>query len=177
MKRRKSITRLSTLILICEAALFGQSGHLYVKPEVENIRKMPNGSKTGEVLAGTEVEVLERSGSWVKVQLTGWMQENSLTNDSTLVWGFRIRASHILLETEEEANRVLTQLRKGADFEQLAEKISKDRASGIKGGDIGEFERGEFVPEFENVAFHLKVGEISGVTKSKLGYHIIKRTK
>ncbi len=62
----------------------------------------------------------------------------------------------------------------GADFGKLAQEYSDDPGSKPEGGDLGEFERGMMVPEFETAAFALKVGEISQPVKSEFGYHIIK---
>jgi len=100
-----------------------------------------------------------------------------LTSDPTEVHGFAVRASHILVKTEEEAGNIIQQIINGTDFEELAQQHSIDRASGSKGGDLGVFGRGDLRPEFEEAVFRLKVGAISGVVKTDLGYHIIKRTK
>ncbi|MBI3989087.1 MAG: peptidylprolyl isomerase [candidate division NC10 bacterium] len=85
----------------------------------------------------------------------------------------RIRAKHILVETEEEAKKVMTRLKK-EKFEDLAKEVSLDKASGASGGDLNYFGRGQMVPEFEKVAFALKVGETSGIVKTQFGYHIIR---
>jgi peptidyl-prolyl cis-trans isomerase C len=87
----------------------------------------------------------------------------------------QIRASHILLKTAKEADDVLSQLKAGAKFEDLAKKYSIDPA-GAKGGDLGWFGKGSMIPEFEKTAFALKEGEVSGVVKTKFGYHVIKLT-
>ena len=89
--------------------------------------------------------------------------------------GDQVRASHILLKTEKEAQDVLAQLKAGGKFEDLAKKYSVDPA-GAKGGDLGWFGKGSMIPEFEKVAFSLKEGETSGIVKTKFGYHIIKLT-
>ena len=89
--------------------------------------------------------------------------------------GDQIKASHILLKTEKEAQDVLAQLKAGGKFEDLARKYSVDPA-GAKGGDLGWFGKGSMIPEFEKVAFALKEGETSGIVKTKFGYHIIKLT-
>lgn len=88
----------------------------------------------------------------------------------------QIRASHILVKTEAEANKVLARLKKGEKFEEIAKKESLDTASAKNGGDIGFFARGQLVPEFEKAAAGLKVGELSGPVKTSFGYHIIKVT-
>jgi peptidyl-prolyl cis-trans isomerase C len=86
--------------------------------------------------------------------------------------GPRIKLRHILVSTEPEANAILAQLKKGADFSTLAKEKSKC-PSAPKGGDLGWATKGMMVPEFENAAFALKKGEMSGVVKTQFGYHII----
>lgn len=87
----------------------------------------------------------------------------------------RIRASHILTNTEEEAQRAQEELRAGADFAEVAKRCSKDLTRD-RGGDLGYFKRGQMIPEFERACFNLNVGEVSGVVKTRFGYHIIKVT-
>jgi foldase protein PrsA len=85
----------------------------------------------------------------------------------------QVRASHILVETKAEADAIYTQLKNGADFAKLAKEKSIDPGSSVIGGDLGYFERGIMVPEFEDAAFSLKVGEISQPVQSDYGYHLI----
>lgn len=87
-----------------------------------------------------------------------------------------VRASHILLSTEEEGQKVLDALEKGESFEELAIRESKDSQSAINGGDLGYFSRGKFaaVQEFEKAVFELEEGEISDLVKTEVGYHIIR---
>ncbi len=85
-----------------------------------------------------------------------------------------IRASHILLRTEEEARVVLSQLEVGAGFAELARRESIDSITADNAGDVGFFSRGRMTPAFEKAAFALEVGEISEVVKTPYGYHIIK---
>ena len=82
-------------------------------------------------------------------------------------------ARHILVADEKTANDVRQQLVNGADFATLAAKYSTDTATKNNGGDLGWFAKGVMVPEFEQAAFSLKVGEISQPVKSQFGYHII----
>ncbi len=88
----------------------------------------------------------------------------------------QVHAAHILVEDEAAANKVLDQVKKNPDsFADLAKKLSKDTATAPGGGDLGSFQRGRMVPEFEQAAFALKQpGEISGVVHSPFGYHVIK---
>lgn len=89
--------------------------------------------------------------------------------------GEEVKASHILVKTEKEAQDILTQIKGGGNFAELAKKHSIDSA-GAKGGDLGWFGKGAMLPEFEKAAFALKEGEVSGIVKTKFGYHIIKLT-
>nr|WP_240548410.1 peptidylprolyl isomerase [Paenibacillus lignilyticus] len=88
----------------------------------------------------------------------------------------QVKASHILVATKAEADEIVKQLKAGADFAKLAKEKSTDVGSGAAGGDLGYFSKGAMVPEFENAAFSLKVGELSEPIKSEYGYHIIKVT-
>ncbi|MBA7493662.1 Foldase protein PrsA [subsurface metagenome] len=85
-----------------------------------------------------------------------------------------IKASHILLRTEVEAEVILSQLKVGADFVELARKESTDPGTKDKAGDLGFFSRGKMTPAFEKAAFALEIGEISEVVKTPYGYHIIR---
>jgi len=86
-----------------------------------------------------------------------------------------VRARHILLKTEDEANDIIKQLKGGADFAKLAEEKSKDTGSAKQGGDLGYFVHDAMVKPFADAAFAMKVGEISDKPiKTDFGYHVIK---
>jgi len=98
-----------------------------------------------------------------------------------------VRAQHILFKTEgktpqevevirKKALDVLAMAKKGEDFSALAKKYSED-SSASRGGDLGEFPRGQMVPEFEKAAFSLEPGAISDLVQSQFGFHIIKVNK
>jgi peptidyl-prolyl cis-trans isomerase C len=82
-------------------------------------------------------------------------------------------ALHILVKTEQQANEILKQLNKGKDFASLAKRHSLC-SSGKKGGDLGEFRRGQMAKSFEDVVFNKKVLNVHGPIKTKFGYHLIK---
>lgn len=84
-----------------------------------------------------------------------------------------VRAAHILVEEEAQAKELLAAIEGGADFHELASANSKC-PSGSRGGDLGDFGRGQMVPEFEQAAFALNIGEVSGIVKTQFGYHLIK---
>jgi peptidyl-prolyl cis-trans isomerase C len=84
-----------------------------------------------------------------------------------------VHARHILVESEDDAKAVAAELKKGADFAELAKKKSKDPGAS-DGGDLGFFTKDQMVPEFSAVAFTLEPGKISDPVKSQFGWHIIK---
>ena len=87
-----------------------------------------------------------------------------------------VRASHILVDTEDQAWAIKTRVTEGEDFSVLAQKYSKC-PSKEKGGDLGFFNRGQMVPEFENAAFSTPIGGVSDPIKTRFGWHLIKVTR
>jgi peptidyl-prolyl cis-trans isomerase D len=94
----------------------------------------------------------------------------------------RVKVRHILITTDAsttdaqaqaKAADILKQLKAGADFAELAKKYSKDPGSASKGGDVDFITRGQMVKPFEDAAFSLKPGELSGLVKTTYGYHIL----
>ena len=99
----------------------------------------------------------------------------------------QIHASHILVKVEPTAakkekakarkriQKIEKKLKKGEDFGVLAKKYSEG-PSATKGGDLGFFGRGQMVKPFEEAAFALSPGKVSGIVETKFGYHLIKVT-
>ena len=99
----------------------------------------------------------------------------------------QMRASHILIMIPQNADEllmealrhksetILDRLRRGEDFGELA-RLYSDDASAKSGGDLGFFKRGELLPEFERVTLNLQPGQVSGLVRTKLGFHIVKIT-
>jgi peptidyl-prolyl cis-trans isomerase C len=100
--------------------------------------------------------------------------------------GERVRASHILIRTPENADvktkqeardkaaGVLKEVKAGKDFAELAKHYSQDPGSAANGGDLGYFAQGQMVGPFEQAAFALKPGAVSDVVETPFGFHIIK---
>jgi peptidyl-prolyl cis-trans isomerase C len=84
-----------------------------------------------------------------------------------------VHARHILVETEDQAKKIEGELKKGADFAELAKKESKDPGAS-DGGDLGFFTKDQMVPEFSAAAFALEPGKISDPVKTQFGWHVIK---
>ena len=102
----------------------------------------------------------------------------------------QIRASHILLmyrgsarstaeRSQQDAATAIAEIRdqiaEGGEFADFAERYS-DCPSAQEGGDLGYFGPGSMVPEFENAAFALEIGQVSDVIETEFGYHLIQRT-
>ncbi|SMP51566.1 peptidylprolyl isomerase [Anoxynatronum buryatiense] len=84
----------------------------------------------------------------------------------------QVAASHILVDTEEKARELRSQLDEGADFALLAAEHSTC-PSAAQGGDLGSFGRGQMVPAFENAAFSMEAGDISDPVQTEFGWHVI----
>ena len=87
-----------------------------------------------------------------------------------------VRARHILVETREEADELVRLLEDGADFAQLAARVSRDPATRFEGGDLGYFTRQGILPAFAQVAFETDVGEVSAPFETEYGWHVLKVT-
>lgn len=108
-------------------------------------------------------------------------------NKSSFVQPEKRRASHILIrldaktpeakeKAKKEAEKILAELKQGADFAELAKKYSQDPGSAKQGGDLGFFEQGMMVKPFDDAVFSMKKGELKGPIETDFGYHIIKLT-
>lgn len=86
----------------------------------------------------------------------------------------KVHCAHILVRMRAEATAVLERLQKGEKFANVAKAVSRC-PSRRRGGDLGTFARGQMVREFEIAAFALQKGEIAPITRTKFGFHVIKR--
>ena len=84
----------------------------------------------------------------------------------------QVKARHILVEEEDLAEKIAEEIRAGKEFSEAAKEYSTC-PSKEKGGDLGYFERGKMVPEFEKAAFEGAAGELLGPVKTQFGYHLI----
>jgi len=171
-------------------------------PNVESVRITTTESdkelkKKDALLQAVEMarEFTPRHAPWV-YELPNWTAEKMRHPLSDLVEDItpdEIAASHILISyqgaerssatrTKEEAKKLADEVlakatAPGADFAALAREYSDEPGAKERGGDLGTFKKGAMAKPFEDAAFQLKVGEISGVVETPFGFHIIKRTK
>jgi peptidyl-prolyl cis-trans isomerase C len=137
-------------------------------------------------LASAEVDRLQKS-----IEITD--AEIQKAYDAQKSGYEKVKARHILIApvgspaapadaklTDEQAKAKAEEIRKklaaGGDFAELAKAESHDTGSGQRGGELGEFGRGDMVPEFDQAAFESKVGDISPVIKTQFGYHVLQVT-
>ncbi|HBE72154.1 MAG TPA: peptidylprolyl isomerase [Planctomycetaceae bacterium] len=88
----------------------------------------------------------------------------------------RAKARHILVSTEEKCNELKAEIEGGADFGKLAAEHSSC-PSGQRGGDLGEFGKGQMVPEFDEVVFTGDLNAVHGPVKTQFGYHLLEVTE
>ena len=89
--------------------------------------------------------------------------------------GKEYRARHILVDKEDEAKALIADIKKGAKFEDLAKKASKDPGSGANGGDLDWANAASYVPEFSNAMVKLEKGQMTDTPiKSQFGFHVIR---
>ncbi len=123
------------------------------------------------ITTNTQIKkLLESSISISEEEMKNYFEENKEMFEQQE----QVKASHILLETEEKANEVIEKLSAGGDFAELAKEYSTDEGSKGLGGDLGYFSRGEMVSDFEEAAFNLEIGKVSEPVESVHGFHIIK---
>ena len=86
-----------------------------------------------------------------------------------------VHARHILSDSEDNAKAVIADLKKGADFAELAKTRSKDPSAKQNGGDLGFFNQEEMVPQFAQAAFAMQDGQLADApVKTQFGWHVIK---
>ncbi|MEZ9514505.1 peptidylprolyl isomerase PpiC [Vibrio splendidus] len=105
---------------------------------------------------------------WIVINRHQQIKSNKLR----IIMARKAAALHILVKHKEQAEDIIKQLKKGAKFQTLAKKHSTC-PSGKKGGDLGEFQKGQMVPQFDKVCFS---GEtlIPHLVKTKFGWHVVK---
>lgn len=144
--------------------------------EALNSALAQSGMTLDDLKKNTEIQVkirkiLEPQTKVTDEDISTYYEENK----DTFATPEQVRASHILVETKEEADAIKKELDEGADFSTLAKEKSTD-SSAANGGDLGFFGKGDMVEEFEKAAFSMEINEISEPIKSDYGYHIIMKT-
>ena len=88
--------------------------------------------------------------------------------------GETVNASHILVDSEDKANELLAAINAGEITFEDAARENSSCPSSAQGGNLGDFGRGQMVPEFDTACFEMEVGEVRGPVKTQFGYHLIR---
>lgn len=155
--------------LICEELLYSDAIDNGYDEEDEFLDKLDQ--KEEELLKQYAMFKLVGSIEVTDEEVDNYYKENkpNFFRDLTL------RASHILVDSEDKANKIIEELNNGLDFAEAATKYSSC-PSNKQGGDLGYFEKGKMIKEFDDAAFNMEVGQVSNPVQTKFGYHIIKIT-
>lgn len=145
-------------VLLQESRRAGVDKDAAVQKQLENIRRQILIQAVIQKIADTDVTD-EKVAAYYKEHKAEFQQ---------------VRASHILVDTEEQAKDVKRRVVKGGEFAALAKELSTDPSAQDNGGDLGFFRKDQMVKPFADKAFAMKVGEISDPVKTEFGYHIIK---
>lgn len=152
--------------------------------EIKKIQERMGGKEAFEAALKQYNITLEelREDQMFRLRVTKLLAGNLPTDDATLEGWFKlnidkfdkreVHARHILVDTAEEAQKVRASLDAGTDFAELAKAKSTDPSAQTNGGDLGSNTRGRMVPEFDNVVFNLKPGEISQPFQTQFGWHV-----
>jgi parvulin-like peptidyl-prolyl isomerase len=124
--------------------------------------------KTNADVAEKDLRYVIASQLYRQKLLKALLEELGVKPEEEQVW-----ARHILVADEATAKEVLQRLDQGENWSNLASELSTDTSNKELGGDLGWFGRGMMVPEFEDTAFKLKVGEISQPVETSFGWHLI----
>jgi hypothetical protein len=176
MKTMKARIFLSLLVLTVYGMSLAQPRGItkWISVPEENLRSAPSGKKIGSLLQNTEIVMIDEKDNWAKVQITGWIWKPSISSIRPKSGEGLMRAQHILVKTRDEAEEALNMIKQGQDFGQVAQEKSI-LPNAAQGGDLGYFKKGDFDPKIESTIEKLKVGEVSDILKTEIGFHIFKR--
>lgn len=139
-----------------------------LKAQGQTVESFKENIKRQLILEKLKGKLVKKDVKFKDAELKKYYEENK----QTFMDQEQVKGRHILVKKEDEAKSILADLQKGGDFAALAKKHSTD-GSKDAGGDLGWFQQGQMVPEFNDVAFKLKVNEFSQPVKTQFGFHII----
>ncbi|MBQ8803808.1 MAG: peptidylprolyl isomerase [Tyzzerella sp.] len=160
---------LEQLVSLHLFAKMGEEQKLDETPEFEKI--IANAKR--DVLAQMAMRELLKDIAVSDEEVKTFFEENRdyYKKDAT------VSAKHILVDSEEKCNEILASITSGEKAFEDAAKESSTCPSGQRGGDLGEFGKGQMVKEFEEAAFAAEIGQVVGPVKTQFGYHLIKVEK
>ena len=156
--------------MIVESILLQEAEKRGLDRDAEVRRLLQEAQK--QILVGRLLEILRKEKEKESPVADEQIAQFYEANKANFIQPESYRASHILAADEAAAKKALDRIKAGESFAKVAEELSTD-PSKSHGGDIGFFSKGQVIPEFEEACLKLKPGEMSGVVKTPLGYHII----
>jgi peptidyl-prolyl cis-trans isomerase C len=157
--------------MISEKLLIQEAKNMGLEEDNDVLEQIKKMAEQILVQALIEREILDK----IKVNDEEVLEYYELNKDS-FTEKEQVYLYNILIETEEEAQDVLEQLKAGGDFSEIA--IEKSTGpSAVQGGDLGYLTRGTIIPEIEEVVFALELEELSEIIKTDFGFHILKITE
>ena len=152
--------------------LFAKMGEDLKLDETEAYAKIMKSAKT-EVLAQLAVSEVMKKVTVEDEEVEAYYE----VNQKQFVKGATVQAKHILVAEEDACKEILAAIESGEKTFEDAAKESSTCPSGQRGGDLGEFGKGQMVKEFEDAAFTAEIGQVVGPVKTQFGYHLIKVEK
>ncbi len=149
--------------------LFAKMGEDLKLEETDAYAKIMKNART-EVLAQLAISELMKEINVEDDEVKGYYE----SNQKQFVKGASVCAKHILVAEEDTCKEILASIESGEKTFEDAAKESSTCPSGQKGGDLGEFGKGQMVKEFEDAAFTAEIGQVVGPVKTQFGYHLIK---
>ena len=153
---------------LVNARLFAKYAEELKMDETEEFQKILNNAKK-EILASMAIGEVVKDVAVTEEELKEFYE----TNKARFEKGGTVRAKHILVKEEAKCQTILEEIVAGKAFEVAAQEYSTC-PSGQKGGDLGEFGKGQMVKEFEEAAFAAEIGHVVGPVATQFGYHLIK---
>ncbi|PFN14777.1 peptidylprolyl isomerase [Bacillus cereus] len=163
--------------IMTKKALFGKYkvSDADVKKKVEETKKqLGDKYKATLAQAGLKNEEELKEQMNVQVAIEKGVKETITEKDIKDNYKPKLKASHILVKDEKTVSEIKEKINNQEDFAELAQQHSEDTGSKEKGGELPEFGPGQMDPKFEEVAYKLKVGQVSDPVQSSYGYHVIK---
>ena len=152
--------------------LFAQLGKDEKMDETDEFKEIMEGARR-DILAQLSMRDMLKDITVTEEEQKAFYEENKAQFGK----GATVSAKHILTDSEEKCQTILKNIEAGEKtFEDAAREFSTC-PSGAKGGDLGEFGKGQMVKEFENAAFDAEIGKVVGPVKTQFGYHLIKVEK
>ena len=153
---------------LVNARLFAKYAEELKMDETEEFQKILNNAKK-EILASMAIGETVKNAEATEEELKEFYEANKHRFEK----GGTVRAKHILVKDEAKCQEILEEIIGGKVFEEAAQQYSTC-PSGQKGGDLGEFGKGQMVKEFEDAAFNAEIGQVVGPVATQFGFHLIK---